>query len=186
MVLMALSSGCFIGMIARPQAASDEVIKKATYHSKNPPSVSLVTVNSHDIFSRLGTHTALIVNASQQVIYDPAGTYKNTRAPSKYDLFYGASPDVIKSFIAYHIDNVSSVVVQTKEVPMAVAEALLKDIERQGPSRHSQCSKTVSNLLHKTPGFESINPSLLPFRTMRAFATLNGIKTLEYHDKNNV
>ena len=53
--------------------ASDEAVRQARYVTNEPPSITLFTVIG--IPRGEGGHSALMINGSQRVIYDPAGSW---------------------------------------------------------------------------------------------------------------
>ena len=53
--------------------ATDEEVRAARFVSNEPPSVTLLTVIG--IPRGEGGHSALMINGSQRVIYDPAGSW---------------------------------------------------------------------------------------------------------------
>ncbi|MDZ4134002.1 MAG: hypothetical protein U1D06_00195, partial [Paracoccaceae bacterium] len=58
---------------AEPIWATDEAVARARYVSTEPPSITLYTVQATRDGS--GAHAALLINGSQRVIFDPAGTW---------------------------------------------------------------------------------------------------------------
>ena len=53
--------------------APDVDVQRAIYHNDAPPSITVITVVSNSNGS--GGHSALLINGSQRLIFDPAGTW---------------------------------------------------------------------------------------------------------------
>lgn len=70
----ALLAGCEVYTPADPEA-----IARARYVSPEPPSITLLSMV--DVASGRSAHSALLINGSQQVLYDPAGTFTHPDLP---------------------------------------------------------------------------------------------------------
>ena len=73
--------------------ASDIMVRDVAYVHDGPPRISLYTMVNND--SGAGAHSALVINASQRVIFDPAGTIKHDVFIEKDDVLYGVTPSVL-------------------------------------------------------------------------------------------
>ncbi|HBN30005.1 MAG TPA: hypothetical protein DD416_01985, partial [Rhodobacteraceae bacterium] len=71
-------------------------------------------------------HSALLINASQRVIYDPAGTWYHRDVPERADLLYGLTPKLLQYYLDYHARKEFRVILQTKIVSPQVAEMALQ------------------------------------------------------------
>ena len=49
-----------------------------------------------------GAHSGLLVNASEQVMFDPAGTWYHPNLPERNDVHFGVTPKMISFYIDYH------------------------------------------------------------------------------------
>ena len=58
---------------------SDAALANAAYHHSGPASLSLITMVKNG--SGTGAHTSVMINASQRIIFDPAGTVRHARLP---------------------------------------------------------------------------------------------------------
>jgi len=67
--------------------------------------VTLVTISN--VGSGSGAHFALIVNASELVIFDPAGSMKHDSLAERGDVLYCANSALFDSFIDYHTRSTS-------------------------------------------------------------------------------
>lgn len=160
--------------------ASDEAVRRARYVSDEPPSITLFTVIG--IPRGEGGHSALMVNASQRVIYDPAGSWEHPAIPERRDVLYGITPNFKNFYIDYHARETYWVAEDTIQVPMAVAEAALRAVEAQGPSNKSFCAVNTGKALRRVPGFEGAPTGFSPIRLREWFLTLPGVVSKKHMD----
>ncbi len=169
---------CLVGCSA---ALGDDPAREADLpHYRHPggATVTLVTVLSTQDGS--GVHSALIINGTQRVIFDPAGSLSHASLAERGDVIYGANPALVDSYIDYHTRNTHDTVAQTRDVTDAVAEDLLARVMVHGPVMQSFCAKSVSGLLRATPGFEGIGQTFFPKTLMKRFAALPGLRTARF------
>ena len=86
-IILLTLSGCMGGVSVW---ASDEAVEAAVYSSTKAPSITLVTVINNKNGS--GGHSSLVINASQRVVFDPAGNFKHEAAPERNDCLLYTSP----------------------------------------------------------------------------------------------
>lgn len=164
---MALFVLAACGGPAEPVWAPDAEVQRYAYHHDGPPSLTLYTVISTGNGS--GGHSALMVNGSQRVLFDPAGTFKMASAPERNDVIYGVTPRVESVYIDYHARVTYSVVRQEITVSPEVAEMALRAVQDYGAVPKAQCGLAVSRVLSRLPGFEGFPVSYFPKTAMRAF-----------------
>ena len=90
-----------------------------------------------------GAHTALIVNGSQRVIFDPAGSFQNERVPRRDDVLYGISPAVLAAYKGAHARSEYHIVLQTVEVRPDVAEQAIRLAIARGSVGDAQCAASL-------------------------------------------
>ncbi len=165
---------------AEPVWAPDEAVARARYVSNEPASLTLYTV----ISKRNGTggHSALMINASQRVLFDPAGTFKVGSVPERNDLLYGITERMRKLYIDYHARDTYDVLAQTIQVSPAVAEQALREAQSYGAVNKAFCGNSVSDILKDLPGFENTPRTFSPIRISEAFAAHPGVMTHLYRD----
>jgi len=123
-VLAALAlAGCEIYTPATPGA-----IAAASYKSPEPPSVTLMSMVNES--SGRSEHAALLINGSQRVLYDPAGTFTHPDLPRAGDVHYGMTPRFVDYYERYHARF--GYFVEADEVPIGRADAGLR--AEEGPS----------------------------------------------------
>ncbi len=173
--LLALS-GCG----PEPKWASDEAVSRASYRAPGNASITLYTMVSNS--SGAGGHTSLMVNGSERVLYDPAGSWLHPLAPERNDLHYGFTQWMQSFYIDYHARTTYHVVEQTIDVPIEVANAAIASLRQQGPAPKAHCSRFTSTALSRVPGFGSIGPTWYPVKLMEKFAKLPGVQTRKIFD----
>ena len=165
---------------AEPVWAPDEAVARARYVSNEPTSLTLYTVVSKR--NGTGGHSALMINASQRVLFDPAGSFKVGSVPERNDLLYGITERMRKLYIDYHARDTYDVLAQTILVSPAVAEQALREAQSYGAVNKAFCGNSVSDILKELPGFENTPRTFSPIRISEAFAARPGVMTRLYRD----
>lgn len=160
--------------------ASDAEVARAAYVNSEPAAITLVTMINNR--SGEGGHSAVIVNGSQQVLWDPAGTWFHRSAPERYDLHYGFTNTLREFYYDYHARETFHLVIQELPVSRALADQAIRAFAAQGAAPKSFCSNYTSKALRTVPGFEDMPVSFFPKTTMKAFAKLPGVKTRRIYD----
>jgi hypothetical protein len=173
-LLLCLAGLFMLAACSAPQVwAPDDLVARARYVSGDPPSITLFTVLNNT--SNAGEHSALMINGSQRVMFDPAGTWRHPALPERNDVHFGMSPKMVDFYIDYHARENFRVVEQTILVSPEVAEIALQRVMAYGPVPKAQCTKATSSVLRGTPGFEAMPSTLGPKKLMRAFGQLPGV-----------
>jgi hypothetical protein len=141
--------------------------------SGEPPSITLFTVVRKS--SGEGAHSGLMIDGSQRVLYDPAGTWYHPTVPERYDLHYGITPRMKAFYIDYHARETYDVIEQRVYVSPEIAELAIRRAAAQGASNKAFCSNNVSSILRDIPGFETVRRGLFPMRISNAFGRLPGV-----------
>jgi hypothetical protein len=158
---------------AEPVWAPDDVVSRAAYSHDAPASITLFTVLNNT--SNAGEHSALLINGSQRLLFDPAGTWHHPYVPERNDVHFGITPKVVDFYIDYHARENFRVVEQTILVPPEVAELALQRALAYGAVPKAQCAIATSSILRGLPGFEPIPRTFGPKRVMTAFGRLPGV-----------
>ena len=165
---------------AEPTWAPDELVNEAHVVTSNPPTLTLFTVINVD--SGNGGHAALLVDASERVLFDPAGSFYHPNLPERNDVIYGMTDTAVNFFIDYHSRESWRVVRQDLVVPPAVAAQALALVQSNGAVPKAFCANSISGVLRQLPGFEGISSTMFPVALMDQFATKPGVVTSEFHD----
>lgn len=176
-ILLSLIAVLFVAACgtAEPKWASDEAVAQARYVHKGPSSITLYTVLATRDGS--GAHAGLLINGSQRVMFDPAGTWHHPTLPERNDVHFGMTPLMVDFYEDYHARETFDVVAQTIEVSPAVAELALRRAMEYGAVPKAQCTVATSSILRGVPGFEGLPSSWYPKKLMDAFGRLPGVKT---------
>ncbi|MFD1882670.1 hypothetical protein [Paracoccus pacificus] len=160
--------------------ASDEAVRAARYSTNQPPYISLMTVIG--IPRGEGGHSALVINGSQRVLFDPAGSWQHPAVPERYDVHYGITDNILNFYIDYHAR--ATYYVQEIRVPvsLATADAAIRAAEQNGAVNKSFCAVGTGRVLRSVPGFESMPTGFSPIRLRDAFARLPGAQVNTYYD----
>ncbi|MDO5604615.1 MAG: hypothetical protein Q4G25_05570 [Paracoccus sp. (in: a-proteobacteria)] len=184
-ILIALALPLFLAACgADNQWASDEAVRNVRYASNERPSISLLTVVG--IPRGEGGHSALLINGSEQVIFDPAGSFQHPRAPERHDVLYGITPEMRNVYIDYHARDVAGeryyVIVDTVPVTREVADMAIRSAQANGPVNKAFCAVGTANVLRNVPGFQGAPGGFSPIRLREWFLTMPGVQSREYRD----
>lgn len=160
--------------------APEEDVRAKAYSHPGPKTLTLYTVINNR--SGSGGHTGLLINGSQRVVWDPAGTWWDPKAPERNDLHYGMTDRLVDIYVDYHTRETYHTVIQEIEVPAEVAELAIQQAVSYGAVPKAACSFSTSQILSRLPGFESISTSYFPVKTMEAFAQIPGVTTRKVYD----
>lgn len=166
------------------QSKPDDEIARAVYRHDGPPALTLFTMVNNA--NESGAHTSLMVNGSQRLIFDPAGSFRHPQIATKNDVIFGATPVMADTYTRFHARETFHVIVQEVEVSPAVAEDILARILAMGPVPRAQCALSISGLLSDVPGLPgSIRSTWFPNNLAKQFGNLPGATTerlYEYDD----
>ena len=175
LILLALVAAC-----AEEVGAPAADIARARYVSDAAPFISVVSM----VTKRNGraAHSALFINASEQVIYDPAGTFSHAEMPERGDVLYGANPRLLNYYERYHARAAFYVHVQKIPVSAAVAETALRRVQAQGPSPKAFCTNHTTSVLQGVPGFERIQTTFFPENLRQQIAAMPNVQDRYLHE----
>ncbi|TJZ92679.1 hypothetical protein FA743_07400 [Paracoccus gahaiensis] len=160
--------------------ASDESLRAARYVSDEPPSITLLTVIG--IPRGEGGHSGLMLNGSQRVIYDPAGSWQHPRIPERNDVLYGITDNFKNFYIDYHARSTYWVAEDTVPVTREVADLAIRRAEQNGAGNKSFCAVESGKVLSGVPGFEGVPRGFSPLRLRAWFLTLPGVQSKRHED----
>ena len=169
-------SACGAQSVWAPTSAIDAV----AFFGNGPKSLTLYTMKN--VESGNGAHTGLLVNASQRVMFDPAGTFGHPTIPERNDVLFGFSPRVEDYYVSYHARSTFYVIGQKIEVSDQVAEVALGLVMSNGAVSKAMCTRATSSLLSRLPGFESIGTTFFPNNLADDFGRLPNVETREYRE----
>jgi len=158
---------------AEPVWAPDEAVQSARYVHNGPPSVTLYTVLATRDGS--GAHAGLLINGSQRVMFDPAGTWRHPRIPERNDVHFGMTPRLVNFYIDYHARETFDVVEQTVVVTPEIAELVMQRAKAYGAVPKAQCTIAIATILRDVPGFGDLPRTWFPKTLMEAFGEKPGV-----------
>lgn len=183
MLRLAFCLMAFVGLAAcgaEPKWAPEEQVQAARYVANEPPHVTLYTVVNKR--SGSGAHSAILVNASERLIFDPAGTWHHPRLPERNDVHFGMTDKAIAFYIDYHARASYDVIEQRIEVSPEIAARVMRRVKEYGAVPKAMCTQATSSVLRGVPGFESLPSTWYPKRLSDAFGELPGVTTRRITD----
>lgn len=155
--------------------ASSMEIQQAAYVSSLPNSITLMTMVKEN--GDFGEHSGLLINASQQVLYDPAGTFRHSTSPNARDVNYGMHPAMVEYYKSYHARRGYYVVAQEIQVSPEIAELIFQRAIAQGETAKLRCGISVSSVLNSLPMFANIPTTYYPGKIMQRFGEVPNVTT---------
>ncbi len=172
MLLAGVAALALAGCAEDRKAPYDEIAARAYVHD-GPPSVTIYTVLSTRDGS--GAHSALMVNASQRVLFDPAGSFELPSVPERGDVHYGFAPRIQSVYIDFHARQTFDVVEQTILVSPEVAAQALSLVQQNGAVGPARCTSSIVAILRQLPGFQNVSGTAFPRQLYRQIAQLPGV-----------
>lgn len=163
-------AGCEIYTPATPEA-----ILAAGYVNPEPPSVTLMSMVNES--SGRSEHAGLLINGSQQVLYDPAGTFTHPDLPRAGDIHYGMTPRYVDYYERYHARFGYFVEVDKVPLTRAQADQLIANAQSEGQQMKMMCSLAAADVLRPVGPFEGVTKSVFPEALRKDFEQLPGVAT---------
>ena len=170
---------------ARPQQpnADSAAVRAVSYRAEGPATLTLYTMVNNG--SGAGAHTSLMINASERVIFDPAGSFKADIVPEQNDVLFGITPAVERAYRSSHARETHHVVVQTLEVTPEQAEVAYRLARANGTVAGLYCANSTAHILQQVPGLESIDVTFYPTKLADQFGALPGAVTERYYEQDS-
>ena len=152
-----------------------EAVARAAYRSPEPPSVTLFTMVNNR--TGKGGHSSLLVNASQRVIFDPAGSFRDERVVERGDVLYGITPGWLQAYKSAHARQAFHVVAQ--EIPLSAAEAekALRIVQQNGSVPGAFCAQSTSGILAQLDSLRNTRQTFYPVDLMEQIAEDPRVRT---------
>ena len=172
-----LGMGLFVaGCAGNSGTAPTAEISAAQFNNPDPAFVSLITmVNSN---SEIGAHSALLLNGSQQIIYDPAGSFRHSELPRRDDVVYGITPRFADYYNSYHARFGYYVKVQTLDISREQADAMIAAAQARGHVGKLFCATAVADVMNDFPQFANIPVTFFPGAIMKRVARIDAVDTV--------
>jgi hypothetical protein len=174
LAVLALATLTACGTTAGTEYATDAEMSAPTarYVAEPPRSITLYTVVA--VRNGSGAHSGLLINASEQVMFDPAGSFSHPKVPERNDVLYGMNPRMKAFYVDYHARDAFNVIEQTVIVSPEVAELVKQKVEAYGAVGKAHCADSISAVLRGVPGFESVGSTWFPNKLSAEFGKLPG------------
>lgn len=178
--VMTALAGC-----AAPQQpnADAETLARVAYRHPGPPALTLYTMVNNR--TGRGGHTSLMINASERVIFDPAGSFYASAVPERNDVLYGITPAVEKAYRGAHARSTFHVVVQRVEVTPEQAQKAYQLAVTNGRVPGAYCAQATIGILQQIQGFESLDRTFYPEKLSAQFGQLPGVVTERYYENDS-
>ena len=167
---------------AQSHWAPDAQVARSHYSAQGPATITLFTVLSNR--NDAGAHSALLINGSERILFDPAGSWRHPSLPERNDVWYGMSDRMVAFYIDYHARPTHRVVEQKVTVPRAVADMIAQKAKAYGAVSKAHCSRSISSILTGMPGFEPISTTWFPKSLMASFARIPGVSERVIREEN--
>ena len=166
-----LLAGC--GVPPGTDADEAAVGRNAYVHGALPSMTLLTVVNAR---TGGGAHTGLMINGSERVIFDPAGSFRHPEIVERGDVIYAVTPAIEKTYIDYHVRDAYDMVAQTVPLSREEADRLIALAEASGATPRAFCARAASGILREA-GFTSLGRTFYPGRLMQDMGRLPGVRT---------
>lgn len=161
----------------------DEAVAVARVVPTTGPAITLYTsINGR---SGAGAHSAILVDSSERLLFDPAGAWNDDRAvPERDDVLYGMDAQNLANYEAFQGNGVFQLYRQRLPVTPEIAEAARQLVLTHGAAPKAFCTAATSSVLRSIPGLENLPSTMYPKVLMDAFAKVPGVTTeLLHYDK---
>lgn len=179
----ALLVGCTDVVLRDEVLASQAEVDRVAYVHPGPKSLTLMTMKNTG--SGNGAHTGMFINASQRILWDPAGTFGHPSIPERNDVHFGITPRIEQFYISFHSRVTYYTLIQEIDVSPEVAEMALRLAIANGPTAKANCTRHTSRLLAQLPGFTHIKSSFFPNNLADQFAQIPGVRSREYFESDS-
>lgn len=173
---VALLAGC------AADTGGDDTIEQITAAAYDAPGTSITLFTMVNNRTGAGGHSSLMVNGSQQVIFDPAGSFRDPRVTERADVLYGITPGWVQAYKSAHARESHHVVTQEINVTPEQAEKLLQLVQANGAVPGAYCANATSGILAQVDGFTGIKQTFYPVKLMEQIALLPDVKTMKYYE----
>lgn len=171
------------GCAAEPVWAPDDAVASAFYRAPGPTGIELITMRN--VGSGNGAHSAIVITASQRVIFDPAGSFFHPSLPERNDVIFGITDPALAAYRSYHARETYYMVGQTLDLPPELAERALRYAMGYGAVPKANCTRATSNVLKQLPEIGSFRSTWFPDNLERQFARVPGVVRAEYRENDS-
>lgn len=182
-VALALAGALLVGCAEKGKESTSEQIAASVYRPAGPPSITVITMVNNR--TGAGAHSALLINASQSVLFDPAGSFEHERVPERGDVLYGMTPSWVRSYKSAHARETFHVVSQEIPLSAAQAERALQLVQANGAVPSAMCANATSGILRQVPGLQNIRQSFYPLKLMDQIEQMPNVTTTRLYENDS-
>lgn len=157
-----------------------EDIQAAIYPHVGQPSLTIFTMVNNR--SGAGAHSSLLVQGSQSVLFDPAGSFDHPDVPERGDVLFGMSPQWVQLYQSAHARESFHVVRQEIPVTATQAQRAMELAMSYGAVPSAFCASATTDILQQVQGFEGIKRGFYPLKLMEQLERYPGVKTTRYYE----
>lgn len=180
-LLLVLAVGILAGCAADNTGdAPPEAVAQAAFVAPGPKAITVITVINNR--TGRGGHSALLINGSQQVIFDPAGSFRDPRIVERQDVLYGVTPGWVAAYRSAHARDTHHVVTQTIPVSAEQAERALELVRGYGSVPGAFCTQATTDVLSQVPGFTEVERTYYPEKLMAQIAQRPDVSTDRHYE----
>jgi hypothetical protein len=179
-VALILSAAVLGGCAEKGKESPAGEIAAAVYLNSGSPKITLITMVNNT--SGAGAHSALLIESTQTVIFDPAGSFEHPRIPERGDVLFGMSPAWVQGYKSAHARKEFHVVSQEFDVTPAQAARALQLVTAYGAVPSALCANATSGVLQQIPGFQSVRRVYYPLKLMEQVEQFPGVTTSRYYE----
>lgn len=163
--------------------ADDETVSRSIYRHDGPPSLSLFTMKNTGTDN--GAHSGLMINGSQRVIFDPAGSFAHPLIVERNDVIFGVTPTMLNIYRSAHARSTYYVIEQAAPVSAEAAEMALQLAFAAGPVGKARCTLSIAQILDQLPGVQGFRTTFFPDNLEKQFAKMPGLVTREFRENDS-
>ena len=179
LVACAVVAGC----AEKGKESPSEQIQAAVFPYSGQPKLTIFTMVNNR--TGAGAHSSLLVQGTQSVLFDPAGSFNHPNVPERGDVLYGMSPQWVQLYQSAHARESFHVVRQEIDVTPAQAERALQLVMSNGPVASAFCASATTGILQQVQGFEGIKPGFYPLKLKEQLDRYPGVKTTRYYENDS-
>ena len=168
---------------AEPVWAPDELVNSVRFRDPGPKRLSLLTM--FNVGTNNGAHTSLLINASERVLWDPAGTFKHPSIPERNDVIFGVNQQILDVYISYHSRVTYYTLVQELDVEPGIAEQAFREVQAYGAVPKANCTIATCRILNRLPGVGPFSVSFFPDKLAEQFGRKPGVREWTHYENDS-
>ncbi len=182
-VCLLLLCGILAGCAEKQPYAADTELQRVRFTDDSEYYAVLITMVSNR--SGTGGHSALLINASERVLFDPAGSFYLEGVPERNDVLYGISPQIEQYYKSAHARITYHVVSQKIPLSREEAERAYLKAREYGPVPGAFCTQATSDIVSSMKGYEGVSRTFFPAALMRQLEAYPNVEIDKYYENDD-